>query len=1156
MIEQIRRYNMPLWDRAIDIIVMVVLALLPLYWLPGDYTVLGHDSGYPLDPVRYLTTRLSTWRQDDVFGGDMSYSMGAIPLHAIEAGFVKLGLSVPSAQKANLIVWFIAIEVSMYLFATYLNRHVNHRNFPIIATVLYAVNYYTLEFWKLGAGTTFSAYTAFPLVLLTLFMLTEGVLTPVLSGIVAAVTLSVFNAGGGFGLPLFGGLAIAFIVYAIYQITIVDAQARRRETKRFVLWMVSLFSVYVVLNAYWLLPFIWYASHNFDLNIASGGGIAGVKSWTDSVSQTTSISNLLRLQGIPDWYNNIKHPFSNTVLNNVVFIIVSFLFAPLAYGSVLLLKNVWQKRMIGYFFFLSLVGLFFTAGTHAPTGYLYGLLMDYVPGFVIFRSPQFKFVPMIYLAFSVLIAYTICTLSIMMSRKWVKLAYWIIIAVIYFGYHFPFFTSIFFDWNLPLTLRVIVPKYIYKLTSILDSTVSDTRLLLLPSLNSLWKVEAYRWGLWTPQNLVTLLTGHGTLENQQTVPQAARELLNRFYDELRSGNPLALRFVSFFRSPTVLLRNDMYTDLDWTPTENSNVYSDTLPRLGFQLIVQKGAWNIYSLINWQDPGLLRLETSLTSFSGPSEAIPGVVIAQQNAFVWNESMKVVPALKTIFSSLPIIQHIEAVSCGSCLLAQPAEAIPSGFVRLLPGSRFYFLKQWKERQLLTTTDSKQRMINLLGLTSVRLTELIALRTNQAPGYLVDQTASLFRDYWESIRESMQSDPTILHDYALLRLMTSYLEKEKNSIESILPDITGITHDQLLGSLHNILDISMQIGTIRSESINGILTYRIIGRQGLIRFYLDAGQLPYDRSGAAIAPHTLRIGSTDVPLKTIVNGPMVELTEASIPKDSDLSLMFPHAESLLGPLVREQNTFTDPEETCLTGKVEAFRRRDLYRAHVEFGDEVPVSAKVYVRLERSTVNTSTGKTFANPYPVSTYILADQGKKKQTDVVFQGSDSDTGALVSFCTSNGNPGKYLSSIEVARIISPYLYIQTEPLLEAHTEPVVFTKIDPTTYRFTISDVRSRVLIFDQRFHPGWRIRPISLDSTRDSSLPWIDRTVFNNQHFPVNGYLNGWYLPEHAQGVYELYFYPQQLFSRGVLISAVGLGVLMFAWAVYFFIRRMKGRI
>ncbi len=224
------------------------------------------------------------------------------------------------------------------------------RWFALIASLLYAINFYLLALWRYGAGTTFSAYSCLPLFTAVVLAFMRGKKTPLQAALLGSVVLFFFNGGGGVSIPLFGGLLATFFWAIVYFTWLTPKHDRWRFVKKLLMFvgLCGLFSF--LLNAYWLLPFGYYAIVNYAQAIANSGGKVAVLIWTQAVSTYTSFHNLFRLQGFPDWYNNPTHPYANRFLTQPILVLMSMLLAPMAYGSVALTKDKNQIKILLFFF--------------------------------------------------------------------------------------------------------------------------------------------------------------------------------------------------------------------------------------------------------------------------------------------------------------------------------------------------------------------------------------------------------------------------------------------------------------------------------------------------------------------------------------------------------------------------------------------------------------------------------------------------------------------------------------------------------------------------------------------------------------------------------------------------------------------------------------
>src|SRR3989344_2265984 len=198
--------NHHLWKRtAIELLFIFILSLTPLLWFREGTIFVGHDNTYPLEAKPFLQNRLHTWSQN-FFGHDQSLIMGTIPIHVLDALPTYLGVDRISGQKIVYVIWFFLIGVSAYVLASVLNP--TSRVFKLIAVLFYQFNFFILQGWWIGEKSKFSAYIAMPLVLSVFFAVTRGKLSVFMGAVLISLILFVFNAGGLYGVPLYGGAIV------------------------------------------------------------------------------------------------------------------------------------------------------------------------------------------------------------------------------------------------------------------------------------------------------------------------------------------------------------------------------------------------------------------------------------------------------------------------------------------------------------------------------------------------------------------------------------------------------------------------------------------------------------------------------------------------------------------------------------------------------------------------------------------------------------------------------------------------------------------------------------------------------------------------------------------------------------------------------------
>lgn len=101
--------------------------------------------------------------------------------------------------------------------------------------------------------------------------------------------------------------------------------------------------------------------------------------------------------------------------------------------------------------------MMFMAGSHPPFGAVYVFFINFVPGFVAFRNPFYKFAPSLWFAYAILIGFTInyflskfsagdIFIKLKVGRAiYVHAVYFAIIVVIV-AYSFPFLNGSFLDY--------------------------------------------------------------------------------------------------------------------------------------------------------------------------------------------------------------------------------------------------------------------------------------------------------------------------------------------------------------------------------------------------------------------------------------------------------------------------------------------------------------------------------------------------------------------------------------------------------------------------------------------------------------------------------------------------------------------------------------
>jgi hypothetical protein len=576
-----------------DIFVLLIISLTPFWWLRDGSVVLGHDAGTPLSPTDHFVDRLNTWTDRYSGGSDQTYALGAFFLHGFEATLDRLPLSVPQQQSLEFSIYFFLFGISMYLFTKNVFGD-DYPYIPLIASVFYQLNHFILQAWFIAERTKFTLYIALPIFLLLLYWVFQKKFSPILLGLLAAVLLTLFN-GGGF-IPLYGAIAISSGVFVtLFWLT---SATKLKDLRNLLIFGVVTVLGMFFLQMFWLLPYVAYVKSSFSSEVAASGGIDGVIGWLTSISENTSFMNLFRLQGIQEWYVNPQHPYARFYSQNLFLLLSSFTFPAIPFLA-LAWKDKKTTRLILSLLAMLIIGTLFMAGSHAPFGSFYIALIKYLPGFIAFRTPYYKFAPTFFFAFAVLLGYVSNYIfTHFFKQKTAEVMGKLLVVFLIALYHFPFFSVNFFQYTHTLSTKVQVPTYVYdyaKFTK--DPAFTYQRTMLLPGANPSNNVYYYNWGFWSLASLHSLLDRHPYI-----VATSGRGLQDRLvrdlYQSIRTQEPGWENTARALGIDSFLIEKDTHPyELDGEAVTVDQFLPSLKNSTEVTLVKTFGDWELYSLKN-------------------------------------------------------------------------------------------------------------------------------------------------------------------------------------------------------------------------------------------------------------------------------------------------------------------------------------------------------------------------------------------------------------------------------------------------------------------------------------------------------------------------------------------------------------------------------
>lgn len=583
--------------KLLEVALLVELSLTPLLWLSNSYVIFGHDSGFRLNPLQHLINLFYSWNPAMNFGADWTIFKGFLITQFPETIFTLLTGSLSDGQKLTFVFWFFIVGISMYIFINSFYSEKKFWVFRIVGSVLYMYNFFILQGWFIAERAKFSIFAALPLGFLIIYK-TINRKYSILKGVILFSFVFLFLNGGG-AIPLYGSVLLIYGLTFIYLTALNFIKNGLKEIFFSLKLLLCLTASFLFINAYWVLPQLNLIFNDYAAKLSSLGGVNSILMWADEISRNSSIVNILRLQGMADWYDSPLHPYSKFYLNNPLLIVLSFLPIAVIIVGFFIGKSYEKKansKFINLIFIFLVIGIVFTAGTHPPFEPLYSFFIKSIPGFAIFRSPFYKFGPLVWFSFIFLFAYYAHFLLDRFVKK--KIIYNVLglsLIVFILLYHFPFFTINFFNWNEPFTTKVKIPTYVENMSSYINSqTPTSSRILLLPPLDS-YGGDGYYWGYWSLDPLPELTTNRSILARTDT--KASDEILINIYVSIAGKDEKSfLYFSNTYGINKILWRDDiLYMDKVTSSEEFSIFKTDLNSFRSVNLEKKIGEWSLYDI---------------------------------------------------------------------------------------------------------------------------------------------------------------------------------------------------------------------------------------------------------------------------------------------------------------------------------------------------------------------------------------------------------------------------------------------------------------------------------------------------------------------------------------------------------------------------------
>jgi hypothetical protein len=598
-------------------------------------------------------------------------------------------------------------------------------------------NFFILDAWGIGERAKFSVYAALPVALLLVYNVFVRNKSVLKNGILFGLLYFCFNGGGV--LPLYGAtivvIGLAFIFFTSHRI-------KKNGWKEILFTIKVLFAFvlpFLLFNAYYIIPNVNLLQTSYSSAVGSQGGIDGLIAWERVISKDASFSNLLRLQGMPNWYNNPSHPYARLFLTNNILIlvswipIVSIITGLLFFGFRECSKG--QKIFLRFFCILVPVGLIITMGTHPPTGILYEFAMKKIPGFVMFRSSFYKFAPSLWFPMIILSGYFLSQmLQAFVKNKKIRIIIAICLIAGLLGYHFPYFTTDAFVLTDGFATRVKLPEYLTNITSDIKKVVpEDGAILVMPALDTRYlhlPIDTYTWHYFSldifPRNAI---------HRRFVANDGVDPIVQRLYEALYAGDVIqAKKLAEILRIEYILWRGDALLTPSTLHEESPATAKKTLDSdAAFTRIFESGSWVLYKLTDAFIENHVTVSTNIDAYQGSEEGASYLIgeYSENQRHNFIETQGTTGNQKITYQQT--FSGVECVMCQENEFQKLVESIVLPNQRITPKSPLFPFEKWRQQRLVTATATQpnERIDVDIALAQNYLSYANALKT---PDYLV--------------------------------------------------------------------------------------------------------------------------------------------------------------------------------------------------------------------------------------------------------------------------------------------------------------------------------------------------------------------------------------------------------------------------------------
>lgn len=524
-------------------ILVAILSLITLANVKPDFYLLGWDnySSYFNLNTNIFRTFFATWREYRGLGVPSDAEVTDV-FRQIFYWFLHFFIS---EQLLSQIYYFLALWVGvigMYFFSDLLwmdlgNKNDNQDFFASVASFFYLFNLNTLSVFYALIIPFINRFYSLPL---TLFLFIRFVRSKrkIKDFFILAIVI-ILTSGTYITPTLIITSLIAFIIYAWSFVNL----------KKVTFYCI----VFLALNAFWVLPFLNYTINKSPIIPLARTFVEINEATLNQSPLAFSIDKqiILRPSFFDMSYNSLNgnsftvHPLLNDYqkpINKYILFIFPILFIG---GGLLILLEKDKKRKLLWVPVWILLFLFLSMKEYSPLGFIYVLFKRYIPYFdVIFRIGDTKFHSYVALSGSIAASYCFVKLINALNKEIIKKILIFISFILCISY-FWLFRSYLTGDLMGFFVYVKIPEAYFRISKVINSDPTDSRVLHLPMDNwqNYWR--SYSWGYFGSAFFNYLLDKPyidktfepGSMENSY-LDSKINKILDSFYQATNNQNKL------------------------------------------------------------------------------------------------------------------------------------------------------------------------------------------------------------------------------------------------------------------------------------------------------------------------------------------------------------------------------------------------------------------------------------------------------------------------------------------------------------------------------------------------------------------------------------------------------------------------------------------